>query len=55
MESIVETLRELMCLALMHMTGPILEFRALATARAATEIRWIPGHNNITGNNQVTP
>ncbi|OAQ63773.1 endonuclease/reverse transcriptase [Purpureocillium lilacinum] len=36
------------------MTGPILEFRALATARAATEIRWIPGHNNITGNNQHT-
>ncbi|PWI64086.1 hypothetical protein PCL_12682 [Purpureocillium lilacinum] len=30
-----------------------LEFQALATTHGATEIRWIPGHTNIAGNEQA--
>ena len=30
-----------------------LEFQALTTAHGATVVRWIPGHTNITGNEQA--
>ncbi|KAK4073573.1 hypothetical protein Purlil1_12997 [Purpureocillium lilacinum] len=30
-----------------------LEFQALATTHGAAEVRWIPGHTNITGNEQA--